>query len=611
MENDTQKLSPQPVPQLPAPKKWYKHTGIIWIIALAVMAGLAIWLYYAKQLTQNSTVNGASQVTNKNQSTSSSNSTVSNQVANSQPAIPVPSGWKTYSQDVLGVSFGYPTEWGDPSTEPSQYITDLKTVDQGYQQPDNGFNNNLELHFANTGLRVQFFNDQYRGVTDSGEVSSGYLDSNNASTLQQTKNICNYTINFQDSSGESSLREIYSDCTNGIKISLLEETQHFNPASFPNDPSMPASGILYTYNLNYYGYKTLQNNYFDNLYVSYIATSTRQLSSPLTAEQFFTQTGINTSSDPTLAKFTTFIQTIKSYRPPAQPTPTFTTTEGEDPNITLIRQYYYDLVDGQASNAYQLLKNPATSSTAFIAQSQNIYQATPRDFTKLGNGSYEYWVDYQEQNSQPVQERVVVEIVDGKIKQDLLDTLTSLIATSGNMTAYAADRAKNSIVLLRQNNNDTIIDSAINDPKGDLVGNTIFSSVSFSPMGKYIVYVAGGWEASSMKVYDIKNQKQALETSGGTGQFNPSETLYFFCDRNDEDGDYEATVYNVPGFTVKLELLKQFPELNNFDDVTCSEDQQNNLIHFTFTGEMDKNGNDNSNITKTYNVSLQTGELSN
>jgi hypothetical protein len=608
MENQNEILpTPQPEQSPQQTKKWYQHKGIISIIVLAVLTVGVCWTYFAKHpVTNVAPVVVQNQTKNPLQTQPVSTTT---QTGNSEPTAPIPSGWSSYHNDVLGLGFSYPPKWGNITTYPIAEITNLKTVRDNI---DNSFNPSLNINFSKndnpnfptSAPQITIWSPKYGGPQYNG-AGMGHID--NLLNLNTSDNGCGYKISYQNS---DSLKEIYSDCQNGVKVSVLVQTQHFDPASFSNDPAMPASGILYTYSLNYYGYKHLQNGDFDYLLASYTATSTRQQALQITSDDFLTHAGATQGNYPNFPEFASFVQSLRSYPPTKQQIQPFNTPAGEDPNITLIRQYYYDLLNGQASNAYQLTENPATSSEAFIADNQNIFQIQPRDFKKLSNGSYEYWVDYQAQNSTPTQERAVVEIVNGKIKQDLLDTLTSPVATYGNMSAYGASRGDKSIVLLRSPNSDVVIDSAANNFDSTL-SSLIFDDVSFSPMGNYITYIAGGYEWAYLRVYNIRSQKQVLQTEGGTRQFNPTETLYYFCDKNDMGGDYNADVYSVPGFNIKLDLLKLFPELNNFDDVSCSENQQNNVIQFKFTGEMDKSGNDNPNITKTYNVDLQSGELTN
>ena len=602
MENDNQNqidqqptLAPTPLPA----NKGFNYKGVLAGVFLAIVAAAGVWFYFNWNQTKNLKPQADRQ--------KSTNTPVESPTPAS--AFPVPAEWKNYHQDVLGLSISYPPKWGDVTTAPSNSITDLKTVVKDYQG-DNGYNNTLTVNFAQAKPKTSIYNQQYPGEKYNNVYAwpLGYID--NFSTLKQTKNICSYKIDFQHQSYPDTLKEIYSDCQNGVKIAVIENMQHFNPANF-SPSTMPASGILYTYNLNYYGYKNLQNGSFDFLLTTYTATGTKQQTLQLTAEEFFKQTNIKASAYPNLSDFTTFVQNLKSFTPPIVTTPAFETPAGEDSNITLIRRYYYLLTSGQFSQAYQLLANSAVTQDKFVEESKTkIYQAKPRDFKKIAENKFEFWVDYQEQNKDPRQQRVIATIVNGKIKVDFEDTLTSTLTRFGNMLAYGASRGDKSIVLLKEGDKETIPDSAPNDFDKTLE-TLIFHSANFSPQGNYLLYGARGYEWSYLEIYDIKNKKLALKTGGGDGIFNSTDTLYFFCNKNDMGGDYNAKVYQAPEFTVKLDLLKKFPELKDYQNVSCTVNSKNNSLQANFTGKYDKNQNYIETASQTYNITLDTGELVN
>lgn len=590
MENTNENLPPNPVqPLTPQPQKWYAHKGLLVIIILAVIAGVSVWAYF----TYNQPKDSAPITVNHKSATISPSSAI---ITSSSPEslYPVPAGWKDYHNEVLGLSFSYSPKWGDMSNYPNGNITNLKTLGQDNNFTANSYLDYIRLNFSKSGPVVKMYSEQYGGET---YLSPPYGPIDNLLTLKPTDSACNYKIDYQRG---DSLQEIFNDCRDGIKISVIENVQHFSPPT----------GFLYTYSLSYYGYKRLQNGSFDYLLTSYTATSTRQQTLRLTADQFLKQAGVTQGNYPNFPEFATFVQTLKSYSPPMAQTPTFTIPAGEDPNITLIRKYYYLLATGQFNDAYQFLASPTSSQQKFQQDNQNIYKIQPRNFKQLTTNQYELWVDYQEHNKDAQQQRLIVEIINGKIKQDLFETLTSSVATFGNMVAYGASRGSKDIVVLKQGDSESIIDSAANNFDQTLE-TLIFVDVSFSPKGDYLLYTAGGWEWSFLRVYDIANKKQVLQTDGGHGEFNPSESIYFFCDKNDMGGNYEASVYQVPGFTVKLDLLKKFPDLNSYADVSCSADQQNHNLQFKFTGKYDKNQNYDENAVKIYNVNLDTGELIN
>lgn len=585
METNNQNLPDQVPSQTPQePVKWYKHKGLI-VIAILIVLAVVVSCVPSTDLVNE---------VNKNDS-----------IISTQP---VPAGWKDYKNDVLGLSFSYSPEWGDISTYPSENITDLKTLrdksDNSFNPSLNiNFNKNTNVNFPTAAPQVTIWSPKYGGLQYNG-AGMGRVD--NLLNLAESDSSCSYKISYQSI---DSLQEIYNSCLNGVKVSVIEQTQYFNPANFGG--TVPPNGILYTYSLNYYGYKHLQNGEFDYLLTFYTATSTHQQPAHLTAEEFLNKAGIKNNNYPNLVEFTTFVHSLKSYSPPVVETSPFTVPENEDPNITLIRKYYYQIATGQLNEAYGRLISPNFSQEEFNETYQNTYKIQPRDFKKLSENNYEFWIDYQGHNREAEQHRLIVQIINSKIKQELFDVLTSSIATFGNMAVYGASRGEESIVVLRQNGIDSIIDLAPNNFDKTLE-TLIFVDVSFSPQGNYIMYVGGGWEWAYLRIYDIKNKKLALETSGGHGEFSPSESIYFFCEANEMSGNYAATVYKVPEFSVKVDLLKQHSEeLKNFWNITCSADEKNRLIHFNFNGKYDKDGNYDEKASKTYNVNLDTGEAVN
>jgi hypothetical protein len=108
MDLNNQNNSLPPTSQdLPQTKKWYQHKGLISIAVLAVIAGVAVWAYFALNQTQNLSsvkVNHKPTVTATNQG---STTTPSLSTATSSP---IDTGnWQTYSNNQYGFSFKYPT----------------------------------------------------------------------------------------------------------------------------------------------------------------------------------------------------------------------------------------------------------------------------------------------------------------------------------------------------------------------------------------------------------------------------------------------------------------------------------------------------------------------
>jgi hypothetical protein len=112
MENNNQNLTPQSVPQPPAQKKWYKNKGVIWIIGLAIIAAISIWLYYAKQPTQNISpiiINHKSNGTPTATTSPPATAITTEPVVSSGPTSTAMTDWKIYTNSVYGIQVKYPS----------------------------------------------------------------------------------------------------------------------------------------------------------------------------------------------------------------------------------------------------------------------------------------------------------------------------------------------------------------------------------------------------------------------------------------------------------------------------------------------------------------------
>ena len=119
--------NPNEVAPIPQPrqqyKKWYQHKGFITILVLAVIAAVAVWVYFILNPTQtyvssmpcNGTYCPFVRQTNKPAS----------QQPTSTPDSSDISSWKTYTNTEYGFSFQYPNTWTDTgrSVDIEEYFT--------------------------------------------------------------------------------------------------------------------------------------------------------------------------------------------------------------------------------------------------------------------------------------------------------------------------------------------------------------------------------------------------------------------------------------------------------------------------------------------------------
>jgi hypothetical protein len=524
------------------------------------------------------------------------------------------SGWKKYSYDTLGFSFDYPPEW-NTTNYPSNEITDLKTLitsgcDDTYDTDSRchtiniSFNKNFEPGSSNNTVPIiKIFDNQYEGEKYPNSYATNYGSINNIPVLRQTKNICNYKIDF-NTPYQNTMREIYNNCNEGIKTAVVESVENFGGTI----------GTLYTYTLRYFSYKNLRNGIFDNLLISYTlntSTITLQLKSPITPEEFFSKIGLDPISNSKFTQFKNFANSFNIYTPPQKQVTIFSVPAGEDENITLIRKYYNLLFTNQPAEAYKLIDNQI-SVEEFVSNNQNkIYKAEPYEFKKISENQYEFWLNYQENNNKPETQRLIVTIQNGKIKQDLVETLTSPVVKFGDKIAYASSRKDESLVILKDGEKELFAASAPNNFDKTLQ-SLIFRNVEFSPSGRYLLYTAYGWEWAYSDVYDTKEKKRVLREGSGNSGFSTDETLYFYCVNNEFSGEFAAVLYELPSFKVKLDILKQFPELGEFGtSISCEQNKENGLIEFKFKGKYREDRSYDENFSKSVKIDPKTVKILN
>jgi len=426
---------------------------------------------------------------------------------------------------------------------------------------------------GNQNVGVHIFNEQYPGqhYPNAGAYIYGYQD--NIPALKQTRNICDYKIAFDHRPQYPDTKEeIFSECRSGIKQALKEHVQNF----------WQPIGTRYSYNLTYFGYKHLQNNEFDHALISYSATSTTQLSQPLTSQQFLARYNSEDSTK-TLKEFENFVESFQSFQPIKKTVKPFQENPQEDPDITLVRRYFWFLDSEKIEEAYQILANPDTSKEKFLDAQKDLYKASLSGVNKLSNGSVEAWVDWQIQNSEPLIKRASYQIHAGKLTEISSESIHGGIAEHNGLQAYAARRGNTDNVILAKGREETIVESGEWSADCEL-RCTLFRGIKFSPKGNYLSYVKVGYEWAERKIYDILKKSEAYTFApGGLDFINPSETLYFSCVRNDFGGELQAKVYQLPGFEVKVDLIKDHPELDKYWNYQCAYLSEQRLVRFEFS----------------------------
>lgn len=544
--------------------------GIILIIAL-IFGGL-IWLNGHKKIVTTNNAGKTNKISQENQKIQKLN---------------IPSDWKQYKNNVLGIEFYYPEKWGEPKTDPAQHITNLSHVVDQYTG-DNLYNNNLAIVFSNEDSpMIHIFNENYKAQNEPFNYTMTGI-AGDITNLKKTGDICDYKISFNYRNGNS-FKEVYSKCDAGVKEVMMQEMQDFRRSS------MPGVGIVYSYDLSQLAFKKLQNGYFDNAIIRYNVGYTGQIkeSNPINVGEFLSMVK-KSSGDYEQMKndFATFVSNIKTYKPIIQEKSVFQSIPGEDPNITTIRKYYFAISNGKLEEAYGFYKENSVSFDEFKGWYQNTYYANPTQFEKIGTNQYRFFVDFQDNNQYPQRYRVAMEVSTGKIKTLSSEKIFGEKVSFKNKSVFAKQRKGKNYLILSENNQEKIIDEANASDEEDPAGGLFFSEPKFSPNGNFISYGVIGWEWYATRIYDIQKKKMTLELSyDNNNDFTPDEKYLYACTISAFSGEQHGNVYKLPDFKVQYDLFSD-SNSENFMDVECNYDNTKKVIRFTLS---DKYGDEQYN----------------
>lgn len=513
-------------------------------------------------------------------------------------------GWKLYRNGILGIEFLYPESWGEPYTDP-KYLTDLNAFSIAGSQSQNGKQIFIRFNKVSGGPQVILFDNKTYGLEDTFDQTKGYLDTrgflDKVSKLRETGDICEYSFVLHYPAYRVNYAEIYNFCENGLKKNIIQTTQFFqNPDH--------RSEALFSYKLNNFAYAKASNNFFPDILIKYTSKVLSQQKAPLTYEQFLKAEGgagfVEKIDD---SDFLTFVKSIKSI-------PTYTISRSkveilssDSNNIKIVKNYFNLLAGANYKEAFSLLSNPKQTESEFVALQNKVYDEVINEINIYNMDKVEVFLSIQLHNQWPEQYHQVFEVKDSRIQLILEEKINGKISTFGAMRAYASERNGQSIVVLQNGSQEKIIDS-VELPKDNLsdAGSTFYSP-EFSPKGQYIKYSIAYYEGSGSNIYDILNDK-ILNISLPKGNFNPEESLYFSCVFDEAYGPTEATIYNVPGFSIKTDLLKIYPELKDYWNYECSYDEKTDIETYIFSGKIGNKAYD-SEAKKIYKLNGVTGEI--
>lgn len=549
--------------------------------------------------------------------------TMVNPILEQRPKLNCSSGWKEYYHDVLGIAFCYPEIWGKPGTDPITNLTSISNLPETFKNQNIYYDNTLNITFGKSGsLRITLFNDQYQGMLE-GNANDPYEyyqsgATNDVINLKNNRDICSYVIGYYPgnytSTQAKSLLTIYWDCKNKVKTVLTKE-QHFYDS------------VKYTYDLRLLAFKKTSNGYFNNILINQTIDHADQIKENLgtfddffTAEKTFSYNGksVQVKNKEQFEKerqqFEKFVSSMVAYKPPKRQKTEFQDIVGENPQITTIRKYYWLLSNQEVKAAYEMVSNKKSITLEkFRNWYGNINYAKPRDFREIGEATYEFHVDYEDQNNPETIYRIRMQVVGDQVNTQFSEQYLSEVATFGSYSSYVSKRGTKIYVLLLKDGNEQIIDQAVADYNSEYsnIGEVeYFFRPIFSTSGKNLIYEVGAWEYGGLSIYNIKRGKKVarLDYPENYG-FSADEKYLYYCTSAGIATGPGGTVYTFPDMKVvyNLDKLVESDAYKEYMYVDCKYDSSKNDIIFRFNND---NGSEKSSEKKViYHLDSQKEEL--
>lgn len=489
-----------------------------------------------------------------------------------------------YKHDVVGISFCYPSEWGEVVVEPKSNITSLEGLVDEFDDEDNYYLGSFLFSFSkNQDISMRFFNDKYKGqkYPNANAYAYGYVD--NIDELKRSGDICEYCIDFE-TEYQSKMRENDGECNDGIKTVVIENEEHFDK-------------VLYQTSLHSFAFEKLNNEYFNNLLIDYNHGSAGQRESRFDNIDALVSGMGKTKDDfkKEQFEFAGFVTSIKTFVPKLKTKEAFQEVDGEDLRITAIRKYYWFLSNGEFDKAYAMkLESSRESFEIFLDNYQNIYSAKSYDFKNISGDTFKFYVDYQDINKPLDKYEVTMEIIDGKLKTVFSEKLVGDIARSGEYLAFSSEREGKSYVILKKGDQETIVDQGdvqYTEDFSNLGDVKSFSNINFSKDGSYLFYSMYGYEWSRGYVFDIANSKIVLDLEaahfGENFNLTPDEDYLYYCLGNGMTEGVPGQVYSLPGFEKVFDVPVNVGDYMNYE---CRYDNVQKSIIFTMSNSYEENG---------------------
>lgn len=489
--------------------------------------------------------------------------------------------WDTWTHDILGLEFTYPKKWGDPITGPSSIITDLSAIDI-----DNGSKNNYDFYkyaitiqFMHGGPEIDIYNNEYSGAENLTRQFYYPGVVNNFKELVKTNNICEYKIELKNNPDNTgAFHEKYTECNKEVKI-VFFETEKFSDEK------------KYNYSVYNYGFKKLQNNFFDNLLATYAVKASEPLNEKIEYKIFFNQELERRNGMIKLTKedyeqdkndFIKFVNSIKSFEPKQPPTEKFKIIKNEVPDITTIRKYYYNIAQGNLPEAYDMYLQKRISYDDFYGWYKNTIMADPHDFKRLSAGKYELLVDFQEHNSAPQKYRVIISVDKDKIQTLLSQEIMGEEASFGDKKVFTKKRIGYKYFIFSENGKETVLEK-VYDNAEKLGEAEYYVNPEFSPRGNFLTYMVYAGTMIFSKVYDIDKNKIVLskEYTRNYG-FTNDEKYFYFCGLDNLGKNASVSIYPADNFQVK-NYISEIGDLGFARGLDCKYNRDTNKLEAKFS----------------------------
>ncbi|EKE21132.1 MAG: hypothetical protein ACD_7C00347G0004 [uncultured bacterium] len=572
---------------------------IFLIISFFLVAGFIFgWIIFKKNnlFSSKNNINSSSSFKNEDSLKNSKEAKEEiGKISKDELKINCKENWQKYENDVLGLTFCYPKNWGEVAIEPIENLTLLEgAMDEYSKDENNAYANSLFIKFKSNqnevalnddnNIEIRIFNNNYKGeyYPNSFAYEKGPID--NIAELKSNNNICDYRLNFTELWQEQGkMTEFWDECTDGVKTRIINHEEYFNKN-------------LYSYELESLAYLKLQNNFFDNILVKRKYLNIRQTEKKINSfEEIFEAKNYPSNADNSeiisqekfneeKEDFFEFVRSIQSYGPIVLEKKDFEQSDGEDSKVTAIRKYYWMLESQNLEEAYKMQNRTNIPLNEFKSDYAKTFKASARDFKKINDNTFKFFVDYQEHNKPKTIHRITARVLnDGKIEIITTEEITFEMVKFGDYTAYAKKQNNKSFIVLEQYGVETIIDEGIatyNQDHLNLMEVKFFGDIKFSNSGKYLIYRMSGWEWSKNYIYDLENTKQIFEFDSGTSGFSKDEQSFFVCNSSGMSTSASGIIFTAPNFKKKFELFNSTN--SNIADVECSYDEGKDELTFVY-----------------------------